>query len=44
MEETESKYKEFLMRPSKYGPVKVDKDLEKLKITNKEPFRLVNSK
>ena len=31
------------MRPSKYGTVHEDEMIEKVKLNNKEPFRLTNS-
>lgn len=36
-------YDDFLLRPSQYGKTELDLKLDKVKINNKEPFRLTNS-
>lgn len=44
LEKTQTKFKEFLMRPSKFGKISLDYKLEDLKLMNKEPFHLINTK
>jgi len=43
LEQTQTKFKEFLMRPSKFGKIKLDYQLEDLTLMNKEPFHLINT-
>ncbi len=43
LEKTKERFNHFLMRPSKYGKIKVDHQLDKLDMMNKEPFHMINT-
>ncbi|CAD8150046.1 unnamed protein product [Paramecium pentaurelia] len=43
LDEFKLDFEDFVQRPSKYGKVHEDEMLEKVRINNKEPFRLTNS-